>query len=284
MRDDDAYGATVAKRRLARILTDLRKDAGWTANQVCDKLQWGRGKVGRFEANSWVRPEMSDVRDLLRLYEVPDERQRELEELAVRSRVRGWWRDSEVFTNEFPGFEADASCISVYMPLVLPGLLQTAAYIQAQLQIGTQSTAWRKGALATRLRRQKILDRPDETCPELRAVITEASLMYRWGTQETRREQVTHLVEMSQRPNVEVRLLRFADGPHPGMGDSINLFDFPEENDLSLVYMETEYELIEVDEGDRVETYREIFDRIRAAAAEPAASTDYLKQLAESLE
>ena len=36
-------------------------------------LSWGRGKVGRFESNQWKRPEMSDVRDLLRLYNAPPE-------------------------------------------------------------------------------------------------------------------------------------------------------------------------------------------------------------------
>jgi hypothetical protein len=62
---DDAYGATVAKRRLSRRLAELRMDAGYTANHVCDILNWGRGKAGRFEANQWKRPEMrfpADVR------------------------------------------------------------------------------------------------------------------------------------------------------------------------------------------------------------------------------
>ncbi|HEY1669806.1 MAG TPA: transcriptional regulator, partial [Trebonia sp.] len=59
---DDAYGATVAKRRLSLRLADLRGTTGYTANHVCDILNWGRGKVGRFEANQWKRPEMSDIR------------------------------------------------------------------------------------------------------------------------------------------------------------------------------------------------------------------------------
>ena len=67
---DDAYGATVAKRRLSQRLTELRVTTGYTANHVCDILNWGRGKVGRFEANQWKRPEMSDIRDLIRIYEV----------------------------------------------------------------------------------------------------------------------------------------------------------------------------------------------------------------------
>ena len=81
-----AYGATVAKRRLSRRLRELREATGFTANQVCDRLSWGRGKVGRFEANAWKRPELSDIRDLLRLYQVGDKERAELEELAMRVR------------------------------------------------------------------------------------------------------------------------------------------------------------------------------------------------------
>ena len=101
-----------------------------------------------------------------------------------------WWHEPEkekekVFSNEFAGFENDAARISVYMPLVIPGLLQTPAYIAALLELGPREPAWRERALAARLRRQHILDRADGTAPRLVAVITEASLMYRWGTQAT---------------------------------------------------------------------------------------------------
>src|SRR3954453_14416471 len=127
----DRYGATVAKRRLARLLSDLRIRRRYTDNQVCDKLNWGRGKVGRFEANVWKRPEMSDIRDLLRIYEVAEEQRADLEHLAQIARGRAWWRDyGDVFNySEYPGFEADAVRIWLYMPLILPGLLQTPAYI-----------------------------------------------------------------------------------------------------------------------------------------------------------
>ena len=134
---DDAYGATVAKRRLSRRLAELRGASGYTANHVCDILNWGRGKVGRFEANQWKRPEMSDIRDLIRIYEIEGAEREEIEELAVSCRVRPWWREyGEIFDNEFPGYENDATSIRVYMPLVLPGLLQTPAYMEAQLKSG----------------------------------------------------------------------------------------------------------------------------------------------------
>ena len=221
---DDAYGATVAKRRLSRRLAELRGTTGYTANHVCDILNWGRGKVGRFEANQWKRPEMSDIRDLIRIYEVEGAERDEIEDLAVRCRVRPWWREyGEIFDNEFPGYENDAATIQVYMPLVVPGLLQTQAYMEAQFKSCARPPAWRRKAVKARLRRQEILDRADGTAPRLSVVITEASLRYRWGMHSDRREQIEHLAEMSRRRNIDLRIQRFDDGPPTGPLDGQHL-------------------------------------------------------------
>lgn len=278
----EAYGATIAKRGLARRLKDLRVDAGYTANQVCDRLNWGRGKVGRFEANSWVRPELSDIRDLARIYEGSD--LAELEELAARARQRAWWRDySDVYDNEFPGFEGDASSIRVVMPLVLPGLLQTLPYMQALLSSGTRTPEWRERALRARLRRQQILDRDDGTAPELTALITEASLMYEWGDAGDRRAQLAHLLTMSRRPNVELRLLRLADGLHPGMSTLVNIFRYPGD-EPPMVFLENDAAIQEIDTPGDVEAYDAIFDQIRQAALSPADTADHLQKLISTLE
>ena len=281
---DDDYGATVAKRRLSRRLATLRGQSGHTANHVCDILDWGRGKVGRFEANQWKRPEMSDIRDLLRIYGVEGPEKEEIEEIAIRARIRPWWRDyTEIYDNEFPGFENDAAAIGTFMPLTLPGLLQTTAYIEALMRIAARPPVWQRRALESRLRRQEILDRTDGTAPRLVAVITEASLLYRWGAKEDRREQIEHLAEMNRRPNVELRIQRFVDGPPQGTFSSINIFDLPDD-EPTLVYLETDYAIQEVSRTDEVNTYTEAFGRVREAALEPADTTLYLRQLAQRLE
>ena len=51
-------------------------------------------------------------------------------------------------------------------------------------------------ASETRLRRQQLLERDKTTLPQLQAVITEASLLYRWGSRAERRDQLLHLAEM----------------------------------------------------------------------------------------
>jgi hypothetical protein len=279
------YGATIAKRRLARRLAELRTTSGYAANQVCDKLNWGRGKVGRFEANTWRIPQLSDIRDLLRIYTVTDQERDQLLDLALTARERQWWREyNDVFgDSEYPGFEADAARICLYMPLILPGLLQTRAYIDAYMRVGTQSAEWRRRALEARLRRQRILDRDDGTAPEIVIVITEVSLMYRWGTRAERRAQVLHLVEMSRRPHVSLHMLRIADGPHPGMSSLISIFDFPGD-EPSMAYLENDAAIQEIGDPSEVNSYALIFGRIRQAALDAPATTAHLKRLAETLE
>src|SRR6516225_7267768 len=277
---DDAYGATVAKRRLSRLLLQLRIKSGYTANHVCDMLNWGRGKVGRFEANQWKRTEMSDIRDLLRIYSVDEAQREEIEDLAIRSRARPWWRDySEIFENEFPGFENDAIRIRVFIPLVLPGLLQTQEYAEAFMRIGPRPPAWRREALATRLRRQEILDRTDGKAPVLTAIVTEASLLYQWGSRPDRQDQIRHLIKIGQRPNVDLRIQRFADGPPRGLMSPINIFDFPGD-EPSLAYTETDIGIQEVTSTEHVSMYSQSFNRAVDGALEPADTTLYLRQLA----
>jgi hypothetical protein len=281
---DDAYGATVAKRRLSRRLLHLRVRSGYTANHVCDMLNWGRGKVGRFEANQWKRPEMSDIRDLLRIYDVAEAEREEIEELAIRARARPWWREyPDIFENEFPGFENDAARIRVFMPLTLPGLLQTQEYAEAFMRIGPRPPAWRRQALATRQRRQEILERTDGTSPALIAVVTEASLLYHWGTKADRRDQIEHLIEFSGKPSVDLRIQRFSDGPPRGLMAPINIIDFTAD-EPSIAFTETDFGIQEVAGTDQVATYSQSFERAVDGALESDDTAMYLRQLASQLE
>jgi hypothetical protein len=227
---------------------------------------------------------MSDIRDLLRIYEVEGAAKQEIEDLATRARGRPWWRDyGEIFDNDFPGYENDASDIRVYFPLVLPGLLQTPAYMEALLKTGPRSPAFRRKAAEARMRRQEILDRPDGTAPKLSAVITEASLLYRWGMHGDRREQIEHLADMSRRRNVKLRIQRFDDGPPTGIYSMVNIFGFPSD-EPPLVFVENDYDVEEVSREESVSGYIQSFERAADAALEPSDTTVYLDKLAKRME
>lgn len=288
---DSAYGATAAKRRLSNRLAAMRQAARLKPNEVDDMLGWKRGRLGRIERGDWAGPNPSYVRDLLRVYDPPADIQAEIMDLVQRAEGRPWWRKyaqpgdpDRIYDNEFPGFEYDASRISVYMALVIPGLLQTPPYIDALTAAGAKSQQWRERAREARLRRQQILGRTDGTVPRLIAVVTEASLLYRWGTQEQRRAQVRHLADASRRPNVELRLLRFEDGPHHGMNSQINIFDFPDDQDPSIVFLENDSTIQELAKPEDARAYAGTFARIRQAALAPPLATAHLDKLAETLE
>jgi len=279
---NDGYGAIIAKHRLASRLAAMRERTGLSLTEVNDKLGWERGRLDRFERNEWRKPDLSALRDLARIYEASQGELAELEELGAHARERGWWRSYEdVFGkgHEFPGFENDAARISLYLPLVLPGLMQTRAYIEAVLAVGPRSPQWRERALEARLRRQQILGRTDGTAPRIVAVITEAALLYQWGTPEDRRAQLAHLAALSARPNIDLRMLRFADGLHPGMSSVITIFDFPDDADPSVVYLENDTGVQELTKPADVHAYKQVFAQVRDSALAPAATKAYLHQL-----
>jgi hypothetical protein len=151
------------------------------------------------------------------------------------------------------------------------------------MKIGPRPPAWRREALATRLRRQEILDRTNGHAPDLIAIVTEASLLYQWGTRADRQDQVQHLIKIGQRPNVDLRIQRFADGPPRGLMSPINIFDFPD-GEPSIAYTETDIGIQEVTGTEHVTMYSQSFDRAVDGALEPDDTTLYLRQLALQME
>src|SRR5260370_13191411 len=93
--DGNAYGATGAKRRLARRLAAMRARTGMSLNEASDKLGWKRGRLNRFEANQWRQPDPSHVRDLARIYGANGGEREDLEDLVARAPARMWWHQPE---------------------------------------------------------------------------------------------------------------------------------------------------------------------------------------------
>ena len=274
---DDAYGATVAKRRLSRRLAELRLNSGHTANHVCDILNWGRGKVGRFEANQWKRPEMSDIRDLLRIYGVDSATAEELEDLALRSRTRPWWRDyTDIFENEFPGFENDAERIQVCMPLVVPGLLQTQDYARAVIQQGSPGLDADEVERRVQLRvgRQQLLSRPNP--PRFWAIVDEAALRRPMGGRDVHVAQIERLMDVIGEPNITLQVMPFKYGGHAAEGGPFMIMRFPETDLPDIVYMEYLTGAHYIDKEEEVERYAAVMERLSVAGTSPDRTREIL--------
>ncbi|MFI5068319.1 MAG: Scr1 family TA system antitoxin-like transcriptional regulator, partial [Streptosporangiales bacterium] len=69
-----------------------------------------------------------------------------------------------------------------------------------------------------------------------------------------------------------------------GMSSVIHIFDFPDDDDPSVVYLENDTAIQEVTRAEEVRAYKDTFARIRDAALTPAATTTHLDTLTKTLE
>lgn len=245
--------------------------AGLTLDTAAEAVGWIGPKLSRIEtANGHIRPH--EVADLLKVYGVDDpEAIAALEGLARDARKQGWWQTYSGIVApayaDYISLESDAGTIREYAPLLIPGLLQTAAYAREVIAANaTRRTPEEVAALAeVRQARQSVLTRPGVPL-KFWAVVHEAVLHQRFTVRpNTMRDQLRRLIDVSEMPNVTIQVLALDSTPHPGGAGAFSLVGFPGpmpdvvllENLIGATYAEGIGE---------VETFADAFERIVATA------------------
>jgi hypothetical protein len=229
-----------------------------------------------------VVPRTYDVRALLDLYEVSDDKREELLALSREfHQDKGWWRPYlDVMPEGFDMFvalETDASSIHSFEPHLIPGLLQSEAYARAVLEAGEfDSAAEVDRRVAVRMERQELLTR--SAPPEYWAILSETALRRRVGGDQVMRDQLLHLTEPSREPHINVQVIPFSVGPHPAMQGPFVIFGFPADPDI--VQLETLTGAAYIEGETDVQRYRLAFDHLRAAALPPRASRALIRAVA----
>lgn len=278
---------TLRRRRLSAELRRLRQGCSLTALDVTERLSWAAGKLTRMERGEWVRPNPRDVQDLLDVYGVTDERQREqLMTWAREGRERGWWhpyRDmlSESYTT-FIGLEAEASTERTFELAVIPGILQTADYTRALMLRGPAEISAKEidHRVEIRMARQEILTGDDPV--RLWAVIDEAALRRSAGGEAVMRAQMEHLVEVANLPKVTIQVIPFSRGTHPGTKGPFTILEFPDREDPDAVYIENVAGELFVEEPVDVDRFRIAFERLTAVAESPEDTIRLVTELVET--
>jgi transcriptional regulator with XRE-family HTH domain len=280
---------TVRRRRLAAELRAIRESKGKSGDTVAAALRWSPSKISRYElARTGLKP--PEVEKLLDYYEVTGPRRAHLLELARDAAQKGWWED---FADElssdyqhFIGLEHEASSIAIWHVEVVPGLLQTQAY--ARHIIGNYgliepiAPGMIERLVKVRMQRQQVLMR--EPPVELSVVLDESSLRRRIGDERVMRDQLMHLADLADRPNVAIRILPL-DAQHTVLGAAFAIFHFDPDNDAILQDVVTSEQLKNVFtvEGEQ-ETYlhRLVFQALVSTSLDPAASKARILETAES--
>nr|WSW58441.1 helix-turn-helix transcriptional regulator [Streptomyces sp. NBC_00998] len=271
---------SVRRRRLGAELRGLREAKGLKqeAAAECIGAGWDNTRVSKLESGA-LGIKADALGKLLDLYGVTDAAKRDvLLALARAGARRGWWQTyTDIISPayaELIALEADAKSLRSYQTLLVPGLLQTAAYARATISaINTASTPDQVNArVEVRMARQSVLSRPDPL--EVWAIIHEAALRSSAVDAAVMRDQCQRLLDLMELPHVSIQLIPLNARPHPGMAGPFTVLGFPESADLDVVHVEHLASALYVEDAADVAVYGNAFEHLRAHALPFDASAD----------
>jgi transcriptional regulator with XRE-family HTH domain len=125
--------------------------------------------------------------------------------------------------------------LEYFWDTALPGMLQTAGYAREVLKTWDPAAGRERieRTLAARMARQERL--AGEDALELCAVLGEGALRAVVGGPEAMRAQLRHLLDRAALPSVELRVVPFSAGAHPGFAGPFAILRFPDGRDLAHV-------------------------------------------------
>ncbi|GAA1867414.1 helix-turn-helix domain-containing protein [Asanoa iriomotensis] len=280
---DAAVGPTARRIVVGAHLRRLREAAGVSREDAGYHVRGSASKISRMELGR-VGFKERDIADLLTLYGVVDEAQREpLLSLARDSRSDGWWhRYDDVLESWFGtyvGLEEAATTIRAYEVQFVPGLLQTADYTRGLVVSGLPDVAPAEvdKRVKLRLERQRILERTQPATYWV--VMDEAALRRPVGGRTVMQGQVQHLIDVAGRPNVTVQVMPLRRGTHTADGGAFSMLRFADPDLPDVVYVEQLVSALYLDKPEHVERYRQAMERLTVAALSPVDTTDFLAKI-----
>ncbi|MFG1905825.1 helix-turn-helix domain-containing protein [Kribbella sp. NPDC048928] len=272
-------GGHLRRMRVAAGIS--RSDAGW-------EIRSSESKISRMELGR-VGLRERDVSDLLTLYGLDDEEERErLLGLAREANNPGWWhRFGDVLPSWFQSYidlEGTAELIRLYDLQLIPGLLQTPEYTRAVVQLGRGSvpTEEVERRIALRLQRQEALTRPEPIRPW--AVVDEAALRRPVGGVTCIVEQLDHLIKISEMPNVTLQVAPFGLGGHAAQAGAFTILRFREPDLPDKVYIEHLTSALYLDTPEELDQYTAAMEALCVAAPQPAKSRDFIMNIRKEFE
>ena len=186
----------------------------------------------------------------------------------------GWLKDSARhraypgWFDRWPDFEARATMLRWYEPLVLPGLLQTDQYARAVLRTRIGDTDEEIDEMVTaRLARQAVLD--------------EGVLRRPVGGPHVMREQLNRLAQAARRPNIVIQAIPAGVGAHEGLrGGAFVIAEF--DDHPAMAYQDTAVRGMIVDDTADVASLMFLWDTVKSVALPRAASLNLIEEAAKT--
>lgn len=249
----------------------LRRQAGFTQRQAAEGLGWPPSKIVRIEAGA-VAVDQPDLQALLDHYRVVD--RRDVDQLvglaeAPMGSFQGYRAILPADTVKYFYYEALASAVRQFEPIVIPGLLQTDSYARAVLEAHDIHGDQADQLVASRRERRSLFDRTE--VPELFFIIDESVLNRLVGGRSVMRDQLMNLAELAAHPQVTIQVMPLSRGAHAGLRGPFVSLEFPSAYDPDVLYLENglDGDRTIVDEPDLAGRFLERFLDMEEGASRP---------------
>lgn len=273
----------VARHRLRLALRRRREATGRTQGDIAKSLDWSLSKLQRIEAGENAIS-TTDLQALLGQLKVTDASV--ISTLVAEAKVargRSRWdepryRDSlSLAMKMMLDFEEAASVIRSFQSAVFPGILQTAEFAMAVLQMWAHdlSEEQREVRLEVRMERHaRVLERLDP--PQYMLVLDEAILHRNVGGSEIYGTQLRHLISQARAGRVQLRIAPFHLPAETTVQFPFTVLTM-DGNDDSVVYREN-YDSDEIIQApERVQHQLALFDRLWQESLSESASIRLLE-------
>ncbi len=173
--------------------------------------------------------------------------------------------------------ERTAVMLRYWSPIIVPALFETADYRRAVVMAGGIDRERADELVTATMERQSVLSRADP--PEVIALLHELVLRRLIGSPAVMADQLSHLAELAERPNISMHVVPSSVGEHAGLSGDISLASGDGAPDV----LHTDA----VPEGHTTETRSIVrratvtFERVRGDALPCAASRDLILRTAD---
>ncbi|GAA2240167.1 transcriptional regulator [Streptomyces ruber] len=281
----DRPAPTARRLRVATELRKLRERAGMTSTEAARQLSTSSGQLSNVETARFGVSE-DRIRAMAHVYDCSNHDFVGALVSLAGDRTRGWW---EQYREVLPArlldlaeLEHHATALRTAFTSHVPGLLQTNDHARELFRhvIPTPTPPEVEHRVSYRIKRQDVLYRADAI--PYRTVIHEAALRMKIGGSDVARAQLEHILVMSERDHITVRVLPFDAGAFPGSGQSIN-YAYGPVPQLDTVQLDQFHGPVFLDAEAHLEKYRRLLDIVESTALDPEQSRDLIHSIAQHL-
>jgi transcriptional regulator with XRE-family HTH domain len=274
---------TIRSRELGEGLRRAMERAGLNGAQAAHQLGLSPSWISRLLSGKRnVTP--VQVAGFLALCRVTGTERDRLLALCDEQHIPGWFQQhgsrlpQQLVT--LIDHETKAVAISQFQEPGVPGLLQTGDYARALLsRSGTVPADEVEDRVAARLARQSLFSRDQPA--HFTFYVHEFALRLPVGGPAVMLDQVEHLLRMSRRPFLTLRVVPAALGAHAGMAGAFTLLEFADFRPV--IYLEHENSSLFLEQPVEIEAYQHILESLAETALGEEESRKLIATLATEL-